>query len=341
MRRTVFVALLTLVLLGCGDMQDTQMLKGSAAFGDWEKDKPGVRRLLTPQDLPPIGPSTSTGVEIVPRPRGEKPIAPEGFLVKMVTSGLAGPRVIRTAPNGDLFVAESKSNSVRVYRIPPGNAKPISDNVFASGLNKPFGIAFYPLGANPEWIYIANTNGVVRFPYKNGDLKATGEAQKVVEDIPSVYHWTRDLVFSPDGKRMFLSVGSGSNVALDMAPGPRIDGGLETWKKTKPLGAAWDTEERRADVLSFEPDGKDEKIFATGLRNCVGLTVQPTTGELWCAVNERDEIGDDVPFEYATHIEEGAFYGWPWFYIGANEDPNHKDTRPDSEGQGDNSGRAH
>jgi glucose/arabinose dehydrogenase len=110
---------------------------------------------------------------------------------------------------------------------------------------------------------------------------------------------------------------------------PQIEGGLKAWTKTKPLGAAWDTEEGRADVLSFTPEGKDEKIFATGLRNCAGLTVQPATGHLWCAVNERDEIGDDVPFEYATQVKEGAFYGWPWFYIGGNEDPHHKGERPD------------
>ena len=114
-----------------------------------------------------------------------------------------------------------------------------------------------------------------------------------------------------------------------MFPEPQIEGGLKAWKKTKPLGAAWDTEERRADVLSFTPEGKDEKIFATGLRNCAGLTVQPATGELWCAVDERDEIGRDVPLEYATHIKEGAFYGWPWFYSGGNEDPHHKGARPD------------
>jgi glucose/arabinose dehydrogenase len=334
MRRTVFVALLTLVLLGSGDlaakdMQGKRVLKGSEAFGGWQKDQPGVRRLLTRHNLPPIGQSTSREVEIVPRPKSAKPIAPEGFFVEMVTSGLAGPRVIRTAPNGDLFVADSKSDSVRVYRIPPGTAKPAKGQVFASGLNQPFGIAFYPLGARPEWVYVANTNGVVRFPYKNGDLKATGEPEKIVEGIPSAVHWTRDLVFSPDGKQMFLSVGSGSNVALDMSAEPKIDGGLEAWKKNKPLGAAWDTEERRADVLSFDPEGKDERIFATGLRNCAGLTVQPTTGELWCGVNERDEIGDDVPFDYATHVEEGAFYGWPWFYIGGNEDPNHRGARPD------------
>ena len=185
------------------------------------------------------------------------------------------------------------------------------------------------MGPNPEWVYVANTDGVIRFPYKNGDLKASGKPEEIVEKIPSTHHWTRDLVFSPDGKRMFLAVGSGSNVAQDMFPEPQIEGGLKAWKKTKPLGAAWDTEERRADVLSFTPEGKDEKIFATGLRNCAGLTVQPATGELWCAVNERDEIGDDAPLEYATHIKEGAFYGWPWFYTDGNEDPHHKGARPD------------
>ena len=267
--------------------------------------------------------------ESVKRSKRAKPIAPNGFTVDLVASGLAGPCVIRVAPNGDLFVSDSEANTIRVYRVASGSARPVKSEVYASGLNKPFGIAFYPVGPNPEWVYVANTDGVVRFPYTSGDLKASGKPEEIVEKIPSTHHWTRDLVFSPDGKRMFLAVGSGSNVAQDMFPEPQIEGGLKAWKKTKPLGAAWDTEERRADVLSFTPEGKDEKIFATGLRNCAGLTVQPATGELWCAVDERDEIGDDAPLEYATHIKEGAFYGWPWFYTGGNEDPHHKGARPD------------
>jgi len=141
----------------------------------------------------------------------------------------------------------------------------------------------------------------------------------------------------PDGNRLFLSVGSGSNVAQDMFPEPhwtmnpepRIVNGLTEWVKTKPLGAAWDTEELRADVLSFDPNGKNQKIFATGLRNCEGMTVQPVTGQLWCIVNERDELGDNTPFEFATHVVEGAFYGWPWYFIGGHEDPRHAGSRPD------------
>ena len=313
-------------------MSGQNVLKGREAFGGWHKDRPGVRRLLRllkPEDQRPIGKSTSKWAEIVKRSKRAKPIAPHGFAVDLVASGLAGPCVIRFAPNGDLFVADSEANTIRVYRVASDSARPVKSEVYASGLNKPFGIAFYPLGPNPEWVYVANTDGVVRFPYTSGDLKASGKPEEIVEKIPSTHHWTRDLVFSPDGKRMFMSVGSGSNVAQDMFPEPQIEGGLKAWKKTKPLGAAWDTEERRADVLSFTPEGKDEKIFATGLRNCAGLTVQPATGELWCAVDERDEIGGDVPLEYATHIKEGAFYGWPWFYSGGNEDPHHKGARPD------------
>jgi glucose/arabinose dehydrogenase len=326
----------TLGLLACGnvvaapaDESDGQLLRGKAAFGGWEQDKPGLRRQLTPKDLPPIGKSTPNFVEVVPMPAGAKPRVPAGFSVDMVTSGLANPRVIRVAPNGDLFVADSGSNTVRVLRVPAGSAKPTKDEVFASGLYQPFGIAFYPLGPNPEWVYIANSDCVVRYPYKSGNLTATGKPEKIVERIPWVHHWTRDIVFSPDGKRLLLSVGSGSNVALDMFPEPLIKGGLQAWIKTHPPGATWDTEERRANVLSFDPDGKNEKIVATGLRNCAGIAVQPATGSPWCAVNERDELGDDTPFEYATEVKENAFYGWPWYYIGDNEDPRHKGARPD------------
>jgi glucose/arabinose dehydrogenase len=236
-----------------------------------------------------------------------------------------------------LFVAESLSNDVRVYRIPAGTAKPANSEIYASGLRQPFGIAFYPPGPNPEWIYIANSDSVVRFRYRKGDLKAAGKPEMIVDRIPWTHHYARDIVFSPDGKRMFVSVGSGSNVAMDMFPEPHLArlpaphpvAGLKAWIDSEPLGAAWDTEEGRAMVLSFDPNGNNERIYATGLRNCEGMTIQPATGQLWCIVNERDELGDNTPFEYATHVEEGAFYGWPWYFIGGNEDPRHKDARPD------------
>jgi glucose/arabinose dehydrogenase len=276
--------------------------------------------------------------EIVPMPAGAEPRLPEGFSAQLLTtSGLHKPRVIRVAPNGDLFVADSMFGSVHVLRIPAGRAVPEKDAVFASGLKQPFGIAFYPLGPSPQWVYIANSDGVVRFHYKNGDLEATGKPERIIEGIPWTHHYARDIAFSPDGSRLFLSVGSGSNVALDMfpephwttIPEPRNVDGVAEWAKTRPLGSAWDTEELRADVLSFDPNGKNLKIVATGLRNCAGMTVQPATGHLWCAVNERDELGDNTPFEYATRVVEGAFYGWPWYFIGGHEDPRQAGLRTD------------
>jgi glucose/arabinose dehydrogenase len=311
----------------------TQTLKGKAALGGWDQDRPGLRRHITPADLPQIEKQSSSFAEVVPPPADAKPRVPPGFIVETVVTGLETPRVMKVAPNGDLFVAEKATNAVRVLRIPPGSAKPTVNEVFATDLYQPYGIAFYPAGPTPEWIYIANSDGVVRFPYKVGDLKAGGAPETVIKRIPWQHHWTRDIVFTPDGKRLLLAVGSGSNVALDMFPAPLEKGGLEAWKKNKPLGAAWDTEDRRATVLAFDPDGKNETIFATGLRNCSGLAIQPATGQPWCVVNERDGLGDNVPCEYATAVKEGAFYGWPWYYIGGHEDPRQTDKRPDLKDQ--------
>ena len=304
------------------------VLKGKAALGGWKQDKPGLRRLLTLADQPPIGQDAKNYSEKAPMPEGAMPKVPPGFTVEMVASGLTTPRVIRMAPNGDLFVAEKETNQVRVLRVPSGSAKPEINEVFASDLSQPYGIAFYPAGANPEWIYIANDDGVVRFRYKSRDTKASGAPEQIVKRILWTHHWTRDIAFTPDNK-LLLAVGSGSNVALDMFPMPLSKGGLEAWKKDKPLGAAWDTEERRAVVMSYDPDGKNERIVATGLRNCSGLTIHPTTNKPWCVVNERDGIGDDTPFEYATELKDGAFYGWPWYYPGGHEDPRQKGARPD------------
>jgi glucose/arabinose dehydrogenase len=328
------VAILAAGIAAAQRHDNTAVLKGTAAFGDWRQDKPGVRRLLTPQDLPApmLTPSAANFAGIAPMPSGAKPLVPAGFTVDMIASGVKNPRVVRVAPNGDLFVADSKSNTVRTYRPSAGNGTPIAGDVFASDLYQPYGIAFYPPGDNPEWVYIANSDSLVRVPYRNGDLKASAKPQRIVERIPWVHHYGRDVVVSPDGKRIFYSVGSGSNVALDMFPMP-LDAPFEEWKTSHPLGAAWDTEERRADVLSYDPDGRNETIVATGLRNCQGMAVHPTSGRVWCVVNERDELGDDTPFEYATEVRQGAFYGWPWYFIGSHEDPRKKGARPDLKDQ--------
>jgi glucose/arabinose dehydrogenase len=329
-RLALLMSVVVVVVMGSTTpLPAEQIRSGEAAFGDWRDDAPGVQRLIKPSDLPKPAMEESVANfpdKAEPQPNA-KPKLPDGFDAEAFATGLEGPRVIRFAPNGDMFVADSKADQVRVYRLDKTGGKPAASEIYASGLHKPYGIAFYPL-EDPKWVYIANSHSVVRFPYKKGDLKAEGDPEVIIDHIPEAHHWTRDIVFSPDGKVLYLSVGSGSNVALDMFPQP-FDGGLEAWNKTHPVGAAWDTEERRADVLAFDADGKNEKIFATGLRNCSGLTIQPVTGHLWCVVNERDELGDNVPFEYATHVEEGKFYGWPWYYIGNHEDPRQKGKRPD------------
>jgi glucose/arabinose dehydrogenase len=333
-RAIAFVAAIFLSSFATAQQDSGKVLKGKEAFGDWRTDKPGVRRLITPQDLPPPSDNRKTAnfAKVVPPPRAAKPEVPAGFAVEMVASNLDHPRVIRVAPNGDLFISESKRNRVRVVRIGPGGVKPSENQIFlAEGLYQPYGIAFYPPGADPQWMFIANSDGLVRVPYKNGDLKAASKPERIVERIPWVHHWTRDVVVAGTGKLIFYSVGSGSNVALDMFAMP-LDMPFDEWKVKRPLGAAWDTEERRADVLSFDPDGKNERTVATGLRNCAGMALQPPRGKLWCVVNERDELGDDTPFEYATEVLPGNFYGWPWYYIGANEDPRHKGKRPDLKG---------
>lgn len=309
------------------------VLTGEKAFGDWKSDRPGVRRLIKPGDLqkPYATRSASNGPDLADRPEGAKPVVPPGFTAELVASGIDNPRVVRVAPNGDLFVADSEANQVRVYRLAEGSAKPAEKSVFARGLTQPYGIAFYPPGDKPQWLYVANSNSVVRFPYRDGDLVASGKPETIVEKIPANHHWTRDIAFSPDGKTLYLSVGSGSNVAEDIGARPR--GGVDEWAKAQPLGAAWGAEQGRADVLAFDPDGRNRRTVATGLRNCSGMSVQPATGTLWCVVNERDELGDDVPFDYATSVKQGAFYGWPWYYIGDNEDPRHKGVRPDLTGK--------
>ena len=326
-------AALFLTAITFAQQAEQPVLRGAAAFGDWRADRPGVRRLIRPEDLPRpyVSKSTSNSAGLVERPADAKPKLPPGFSAELIASGINNPRAVRIAPNGDLFVADSQANQIRVYRLAEGSAKLAKDGIFAGDLNQPYGIAFYPPGNDPQWVYVANSDGIVRFAYRDGDLKAAGDPETIVDSIPASHHWTRDIVFSPDGKTLYLSVGSGSNVAQDMTREP--DGGLDAWAKSKPLGAAWGSEDGRADVLAFDPDGKNGRIVATGLRNCSGMTVQPATGALWCVVNERDALGDNVPTEYATAVKDGAFYGWPWYYIGNNEDPRHKGERPDLAGK--------
>jgi hypothetical protein len=309
-------------------------LTGEAAYGDWRTDGPGVTRKITLADLPKPG-ATAPAVappSVVARPVGSELKVPPGFTVTPFAK-LDAPRLVRVAPNGDIFVAESQPGRITVLRAPDGAGAAAQKETFADGLDRPFGIAFYPAGPNPQWVYVGLTNSVIRFPYRNGDLKARGPAETLVPTLASRggNHWTRDVAFSADGKTMFVSVGSASNVAETMAKKSGAD--LAAWQGAHALGASWDREENRADVLAFDPEGKGGHVFAAGIRNCVGMAINPTTKSLWCATNERDLLGDNLPPDYVTQVRAGAFYGWPWYYLGDHEDPRHAGERPDLAGK--------
>ncbi len=316
-----------LALIGAAGAADIRT--GAAAYGDWTTDAPGVRRHIAPADLPApyATPVKANPSSIAPRPEGALPQVPAGFTVTAFAQ-LDGPRLIQVAPNGDIFVAETAAGKIVVMRAAGGAAAPSATETFAADLSEPFGIAFYPNGPNPQYVYIANTDSVIRFPYRSGDMKARGPAETIVKSLPTGGHSTRTIVFSPDGARLYISVGSETNDAESMdRPTSALIAKAET---ARGLGASWDDEAWRADVLFTTPDGGGGlHSFANGIRNCVGLAIRPGAGDLWCAVNERDSLGDNLPPDYVTRVRQGGFYGWPWDYIGANEDPRHKGERPD------------
>ncbi|CAN5395738.1 sorbosone dehydrogenase family protein [soil metagenome] len=304
-------------------------------FGDWRNDAPGRRYRITAADLPePYATrSASNSSQVVARPPGALPKVPAGFTVAVFASDLNAPRQLRTAPNGDVFVTETSSGRVRVLRATADGSRAERTEVFASGLSLPFGLAFYPVGPNPQWLYVAETNRIVRFRYSSGSLKAEGPPEVVLNRISpsSGGHSNRDLAVSNDGQWMYVGVGSASNVADAMSTKPVAE--AQQIGRSRGLGAAWDGEEGRAQVLAFKPDGSAAQAFATGIRNCSGIAVQPATDTVWCSTNERDALGDDLVPDYVTRVKKGAFYGWPWWYIGDHEDPRRKGERPDLRGQ--------
>jgi glucose/arabinose dehydrogenase len=311
-----------------------EILTGQAAFVSTTNVKPGLRRKVTIADLPkPFATeSVATKSKIVPRPAGVMPQAPPGFKVGLFATGLAVPRVIRVAPNGDVFVVETRAGQVRVFRGINSEGKPERTAVFARGFHEPYGIVFYPGGQNPQWVYVANTDSVVRYAYSNGDLVARGQPEKVIPELPSSLprdeeswkaydravtagqrppdhgHWTRDLAVSLNGKSLFVGVGSASNLD-DPDDHP--------------------SETRRADILEYTPEGKFVRVYASGIRNPSGIAVDPSTGMLWCSVNERDGLGDNLVPDYITHVEGGGFYGWPYYYLGGHPDPRLNGKHPE------------
>lgn len=268
-----------------------------------QTDKPTVFS-YDPAKLPPPFHTVSArrNSRVIPQPANAKLTVPKGFKVNVFAEGeFRYPRWMALAPNGDVFVADSRANSIIVLR--DKNKDGVADErfVWSDKLAQPFGMAFHR-----DWFYVANTDSVVRFAYKSGQTQASAEPERLVELTAGGYnqHWTRNILFSPDGKKMFVSIGSATNVDVEADP-------------------------KRAAISVYDPDGKNHRIYASGLRNPIGLAWNPKTGELWTAVNERDGLGDDLVPDYATSVKEGGFYGWPFSYIGQNEDPRRKGENPE------------
>ena len=303
---------------------------------DWKKDYPGRVHRIDLAKLPePFNtPSAANFPKLVDRPANAKLQLPAGFKIEVFARDLKGPRAMKLAPNGDVFLSETQGGRVSVLR-PSADGTTTTVQTYAQGLLLPFGLAFYPNARDPKWLYVAETNRVVRYAYKVGDLTPSAVPEVVVPQLsPSAGggHFTRDIAFSLDGKRMFVSVGSATNVAEDMPKKSSAE--VKAWEAEHGLGAAWGHETNRADVLVFEVGSSSPgKVFASGIRNCVGLTIQPGNGALWCSTNERDLLGDDLVPDYSTRVKEGGFYGWPWYYMGDHEDPRLKGERPDLAGK--------
>ena len=321
---------------GFGGFANTEPPSGDP---DWINDRPGRVHRVDLDSLPePYQTSSAVNFpSVVARPDGANLMLPDGFTAEVfLDEGLSGPRAMVLAPNGDIFLAETQSGRVRVIRPNALRSAPQTIEIFAQGMLQPLGIAFYPAGDNPEWVYVAETNRVIRYPYQVGDMLARDVPEVIVPQLSPVGggHYTRDLAFSPDGKYMYVSVGSQSNVAENNMD-EKSAAEIAAWEAEKGLGATWGTEENRASVMVFEVgnEAATGRLFANGIRNCVGLTMQPQTGSLWCSVNERDQLGDDLVPDYSTRVTDGSFFGWPWYYMGDNEDPRHAGARPDLVGK--------
>jgi glucose/arabinose dehydrogenase len=260
-------------------------------------------------------PSARNTSKVIGWPKSKMPMPAPGFEVSLFAENLDNPRQAYVLPNGDILVVEAtrewpgradrpekSANRITLFRDTNGDGKPEVREVFLTGLNMPHGMA-----ALGNWFYVGNTDGVVRYPYKAGQTKIDGKAEKIL-DLPAGGHYTRNLLADPAGKKIYIAVGSASNVDEENG---------------------WEKDQRRAGILEINPDGSGMRIFAKGLRNAVGMDWEPQTKTLWTVVNERDLLGDDLVPDYLTSVKDGAFYGWPYSYFGQIEDPRKKGQRPD------------
>ena len=318
-----------------GSVPTTAVPAASRLSADWRLDAPGrVHRInLTALPQPFSTPSTRNSPRLIGRPANAALAVPPGFHIDVYAAHLKGPRKMLVAANGDVLVSEMVGGRISVLHPSPDGTHAAAADVYLEGLKQPFGLAFFPNARDPQWLYVAETNRVTRYAYRVGDVKPRAAAQLVIPQLPSGGgHVTRDIAFSPDGTQLFVSVGSASNVAESMSK--KTPAAVEAWDTEHGVGSAWDQETDRAAVLVFDAAAPAAaKVYAAGLRNCVGLTVQPATAALWCTTNERDALGDDLVPDYSTRVRSGGFYGWPWYYMGSNEDPRLKNDRPDLRGK--------
>jgi glucose/arabinose dehydrogenase len=291
--------------LGC-----TLSLTGTATFTDYTKEQPGVCRTLHASDLPvPFATTSATNYSTqVPRKNGQLPIVPPGFQVTLYATGFSYARYLLAAANGDIFLAQQNSSPIVVLRGVNAAGAAVSQTTYASGLDSPYGMAFYPSAASPQYLYVANTTSLQRFPYTLGDTTASAPPTTLATDLPANGHVTRSLVFTNEATpRLLIGVGSANNLTNTDTDS---------------------SEFRRANILAYSVAGTFQSIFASGTRNPVGLTLDPS-GQVWTSVNERDGLGDNLPADYVTHITENGFYGWPWYYNDPNPDPRLPNNHPE------------
>ncbi len=295
------IALLLATSVACNPMSPGPAR--SEAEGPFSAE-PLAHHEITPATLPPPFSTSSSNnpPRIIPRPAATQLNLPPGFEIStFAEGGFEMPRWMALAPNGDVFLADSEAGAIIVLRDSHGHGAADMRFTFAKGLNQPFGMAFWH-----DYFYVANTDSVVRFRYKAGQTKAEDAPEKIC-DLPGKgynQHWTRNVIFSSDGSKMYVTVGSKTNV--DAEPDPM-----------------------RATISEYNPDGTGHRFVTQGTRNPIGLAFNPTTGKLWANVQERDGLGDDLPADYLIEVKAGGFYGWPFAYLGPHEDPRHQGERPD------------
>jgi glucose/arabinose dehydrogenase len=242
--------------------------------------------------------SATNPAEEAKPPQGYLPTVPQGFKINVFAADFKGPRWMMAAPNGDVFLADTAAGKVVVLRDPQHTGSAQQNELFVSGLNEPYGIVFHD-----EYVYVGDTDALLRFKYDPKTSKRQGEAEHLM-DLPKGGHSTRSLTLAPDGKHLLVGIGSESNISIE-------------------------SDSRRAAITICDLDGKNARLFATGIRNPTGVGVEPTTNIVWTSVNERDGLGNDLPPDYFTSVKDGGFYGWPYSYIGNNVDPRVKPQKPD------------